>query len=396
MFSYQAKMFFPEKRTVIEEKKSTIQKIERADAKKIPTQWEMIGTGPINLIANSVPEYKDVVHLTETCRFLFHTTKPAFDERKLAQLAHYILVDPSKVNITNVMITRLAAEPMLVSYKIKQSKDIVGRIIKNKTLFQLAYGAGDDELCQVMKSVFIKHLGSEKAAIEEMERQCHEMLESEEDYKNQEEKSKAHFDALLQSIIKAIGAEQFNLGRDFNKKLILSSATLEAINTFKEEFAKSQPMVIDKGLHFRYRTLQETLYAYVRSAADWHDNDNKCVLFQESVVATVLSYLPANDAMKLSQGLSHYYLPNEPEQRCRSLTLRESGKNFYEVCRQSSSDFALLFSSGVDIIGGRNHVRFVIWEGGPVVIWFREFRKTKISNLQSLCTQPGHSPTLGA
>jgi hypothetical protein len=386
-------MFSPEKKPVIKEQKSTIKKIEMADVKQIPKKWEQLGAGPLNLIINSVSEDKNAAHLAQSCRFLFHTTKPALDERKLA---HHVIVHPSELNKVNV-IARLTVEPMLVSHKIKQSKDIVGRIIKNKTLFQLAYGAGDDDFCLAMKPAFIKHLGSESAAIEEMERQRNEMLESEEDYKNQEEKSKAHFDALLQPVIKAIDAEQFNLGRDINKKLILSPATLAAINTFREEFAKSQSMVINNGMHFRYETLQETLNAYVRAAGHWEYNYNKCALFEDSVVATVLSYAPVNDAMQFSQGL--YYLQDEvkPEPRKRSLALRRGGSNFYGVCRKASADFALC-CSGVDILfGGRglSGEGSAGYVGPALTAHFKFLCQTKTSNLQNLCSQPSHSRALG-
>jgi hypothetical protein len=373
-------MFRPAKK---EDARIADNKYPPTEMKIVPNQFPKIGSDLVKLIANSLPN-KDAASLAQACSSLFRSTKPALDDRKLA---HYVIVEPSEANKINV-IARLDAEPMLVNHKIKQAKDKVGRTIKNKTLFQLAYGAGDDDFCLAMKPAFIKHLGSEQAAIDEMERQCNEMLESEEEYKSKEEKSQTHFDTLLQPVIQAIDTEQFNFGRDANNKLILSSATLAAIGTFREEFAKSQPRVIEKGMHFRYNTLQEALTAFDQASARWNYNDKKCALFDDSVLSTVLSYIPANDAQKFSQGLSFLQKKEEPQSDKRSLAL-QGGKKFYDVVRGPSFEFVLL-GSGIDISWGLARP----WRVTSNSADLQFFCQTKTSNLRSLCSQSSHSRSL--
>ena len=122
---------------------------------------------------------RDLSRLAITCHSLYQLfSKPLL----LAQAAYGVIENPNKENKQKA-IAMLNANPTLVTDKIKQVKDKVGRIILNKTIFQLAYGAGDDDYCLAMKPAFIKHCGSEEAAIKEMARQRDEMLDSEEEYK---------------------------------------------------------------------------------------------------------------------------------------------------------------------------------------------------------------------
>jgi len=173
-----------------------------------------------------------------------------------------------------------------------------------------------------------------------MERQRSDMFTgiSAEEAEKKEQESKAHLANLLQAVIVAINAEQFNLGRDASNRLILSDATLVAIDAFRKAFAESQPKIIEKGMHFRYDTLQETYDAYARSAAQWNYSYNKCALFEDGVLSSVLFYVPENDAQKFSQGL--YYLQERNEAaRPRSLALRYGDKNFHDVLLSPSVDF---------------------------------------------------------
>lgn len=322
---------------------------------------------------------RELSRLARTCRGLrdlFHA--PLL----IARAAHYVIVDPTHAN-KNKVIDILDADPALVVTVINQVTSNTGLIIKNKTLFQLAYGAGDDDYCQAMKPAFVKHCGSEAAAIKEMERQRNEILESEEEHQKKEGENAAYLQLLLQPVIAAISAEQFNLGKDANQKLLLSPATLAAIDTFRNEL-KNWMLKIEKGLHFRYNTLREVYNTYAVIALQWNYEYNTCALFEDGVLSSILSYVPVNDAQKFSQGL--YYLQEKNEPCRRSLALRHvfpyGGKNFYDALREPSSNFAL---SGalVDIMFGI--VNVLPASCSQETEFDREFCKTYVKQKYQTC-----------
>jgi hypothetical protein len=310
------------------------------------SRWTKVGPDVTKLIANHQDlSTKDVCHLAQSCRFLFHSLKPSIDQRGLMQLASHVVLEPNEIKVTAM----LNAEPTLVNAVIKQVKDSAGRMHINKTIFELAYGAGDYGMCLAIKPFFIRVYGSEKVGIEEMERRRNQLLggESTEESARKEQESKASLEMLLQPAIAAINAEQFNLGKNDDDKLILSPITLAAIETFREEFTKNQ-RTPTQGIHFRDNTLLEAYEAYASAAGQWNYDYKKCALFEDGVLAHLLLYMPAPDAQKFSQGL--YYLENG-EQDARSLILRGTNKNFYSSLRAVSVDFHLL-GSCVDIIFG--------------------------------------------
>tara|TARA_R110000868_G_C10897568_1_gene764070 strand:- start:282 stop:1562 length:1281 start_codon:yes stop_codon:yes gene_type:complete len=350
--------------------------------------WLMLGRDPIQHVAHLTPATKDVVSLASTCHFLHEKFQPVLDQRKLQTLAHYVLIEPNEVKVKNI----LAHSPELVDVIVPRIKDTAGRIHEGKTLSQLAYGAGDPEMCAVIKPSFISHYKSEEAGVAAMQKQINEAFgheQAEEDIRHA-----YRLQLLLKPVIAAIDAEQFNLGQDANKKLLLSPATLSAIEIFRDEL-KNWLLSNEKGFHFRHHTLQETYSTYANLAAQWNYQFEKCKLFEDGVLSSILTYVPVNDAQKFSQGL--YYLQEENEPCRRSLALRDGGKNFYEAVRKKSSVFALS-GSCVDIIFGvstshdcRARSRAASGEGG----FFQNLCRTKISNLQSLCNQPNHNRSLG-
>jgi hypothetical protein len=322
--------------------------VAAADNKKLPTQWVKAGSDCINLMAGFLSnDNKAVASLAQTCRFLYHQTNASLEVRKLKKLAHHVVVEPSEAKVTAM----LKCEPTLVNAVIKEVTDPSGQKLINNTLFQLAYGAGDPEMCLALKPFFIHVYGSEEAGIQEMERQrLEKFAEDKKEDARLDKEAKDNLAALLTPVIIAITAEQFNHGRDANGRLILSPATLAAIETFRAEFDKSQPKRIEKGMHFRTNTLLETCDAYVQAAAQWNYNYNKCALFEDGVLSCVLFYAPANDAQRFSQGL--YYLQDKNEDFRRMQMARDGGKNnFYIALRRHSLDFSLSGSS-FDIVFG--------------------------------------------
>jgi hypothetical protein len=281
------KMFRPI--TVVEEKKREI-----AAATQFPKQW-LHGAGPTQLIV-AFSEDKNAASLAHTCRFLYHGTKHALYVRKLKALAHYVVVEPNEDKVCAL----LTCDPTLINVVIPEIHDHSGRILINNTPFQLAYGAGDYEMCLAMKPFFIQVYGSKSVAIQEMERQRIAKFAEDKKADSQDKEAKDHLEALLTPVIAAITNEQFNLGRDADKKLILSPATLAAIVTFREEFAKSQPKRIEKGMHFRNNTLLETCNAYARAEVQWGYHYNRCALFEDGILSCVCNR-PAASAGVISQ-----------------------------------------------------------------------------------------------
>lgn len=258
-----------------------------------------------------------------------------------ARLAHYIVVEPNDIKVREI----LDEHPELVQTKIKKVIDKSERTIINATPLQLAYYAGDERMCETIKPFIEKACGSEDAGREEMRRQIKEKETKESEENNKQ--IKEHLAGILATVIQAISNEQFNRRDPKTNKFILSDATLKAIAEFKEAFDATQPKVIDKGMHFRLETLQEVCEAYADAARQqWNYAYNKCALFEDGVLAHVLTYVPANIAQEFNQGL--YYRQDRNEEFIRANKTRD-GRHFYRYLRGGSDDFHL---SGrrVDII----------------------------------------------
>lgn len=338
-----------------------------------------------------LPWLTTVSGLARTCRGLYGSCRGLYgffqDVFLLERLAHYIIVEPNVVEV----IKMVRAYPELLNTNISKVVNHKGQVIRNNKPFSLAFGAGDDELCAALKEEMICFYGSKEAAEAEIEKQLNEKIG--EENKEQDDRIKNQLDALLQSVTQAMTIEQFNLGRDANNKLILSPATLAAITAFREGLAALQPKIIDKGMHFRLNTLQETYDTYVQVAAQWGDNYNRCALFEDGVISSVLFYVPENDAQKFSQGLNYLYYVAKPQREdfARRLTLRGTNHNFYDYLRSPSGDFSLS-GSCIDIVVGRRRrgedETRRHWAHQAMSVLYKKFVcLPKTSNLQSLCSR---------
>lgn len=354
-----------------------------------PNGWSCDAT---SLITPYILE--DSHNLETTCRFFFSPSmQPIFEQRKLDKLAYHVVVKPNE----NQMIVMLNRQPTLVNELIKQV--VVGendfkRILLNNTIFQLAFGAGDHDMCLAMRPFFVKVYGSEQAAIQEMDRQRNEKFaEDKEEDKRKDKQAEVDLEALIKPVIEAITDEGFNSGRDVIRKLKLSTATLSAINTFRTKFADSQPKIIERGLHFRDNTLPETFGFYTEAAKLWEYNYNKCALFMDGILSWVLLYVPRNVSQKFSQGL--YYLQKyKAEKFTRQETLRNNIDNFYQSALGPSFDFSL-DGCCIDILfggsrGGRSGwaVAPQPWERLRVVSRFISRKNIKLAELIQPEPQP--------
>lgn len=290
-----------------------------------------------------------------------------------ARLAHYIVVEPNDIEVRKI----LDKHPELVMKKIHKVKDNSKRTLINYTPLQLAYYAGDDTMCETLRPYIAQVCSSEEAGIEEMRNQIKEKVVEENKEKSEEQDN--HLRALLAAVIQAILNEQFNHGRD---SLILNDTTLKAIQAFKEAFDTTQPKVIDKGVHFRLETLQEVCKAYEDAARQWNYDYKKSALFEDGVLAHVLTYVTANIAQEFNQGLYYRQDRNEKFKRCNKT---RDGHHFYRYLRGDSVDFQLP-GSCVDIVFGYvcASARGAVLQGRCGVL-LQNLCQTKASKLQNLC-----------
>jgi hypothetical protein len=311
-------------------------------------------------------------------------------ELNTAKLAHYIIVEPNPTEVKKL----INAYPELLMANIKEV-EVRGRKIRNNTPFQLAYGAGDDDMCLVLKKGMVHHLGSEEAATNEIRKQVSEKFKEDE---ASDTLIKNHLATLLAPVIQAITAERFDNDRNADGKLILSDATLTAINTFREDFDKTQPKIIDQGMHFRSNTLQEIYDAYAQAAGQGGYDYYQCALFEDGVLSSVLSYVPENDAQRFSQGL-YYLQKDQPEVFARRQTLRgDPNNNFYRILRSSSRDFFLSGSCIDMVVGAAPFARRAVegwrprWAVDGNVRCVSKLMSNKNFKLTELCGRSGLRP----
>lgn len=358
-----------------------------ADAAAIPTPTAVkcpeivqlegeLSALPCDMFVNSLLPKLDthsVRNLARTCRGMYFFLEGFNEFSLIHRLAHFIVVNPNPEKARRL----IQLKPSLLMSPVKEIK-VNGISIKGYTPFQLAYGAGDGEMCMMLKMELTKFLGSEDAAINEIQRQLAEKKLNEID-QVKDEKIKKQLAVGLEQVIQAISEAQFTLRDD--EKLAVSPATLEAITKFNAALNALQPKTIEEGMHFRLSTLQETLAAYLQAIRTYRFQNDQYSLFEESVLSSVLKLVPVNDAQRFSQGLFSLYEKKEPF--TRSLILHDPLKNFYEYLHQPSEDFTIS-SSCINILLGKGWPTRIISSGR----WLKNFDKyieQKTAALQNAC-----------
>ena len=285
--------------------------------------------------------------LSWTCRELYDLLQNHKRNAILAHLAHFTVVEPNETKLRQVLGTLPLNElQKILTQKISQVEIVIDeendikRVLRDNTLLQLAYGDKDTEMYALYQSYFEKAFGCEPAC-DIMQKQLAEKFTEASDFEERDKQIKVHLAALLRAVIAAITHEPFNRPNPADK-IILSAATLQAIKIFREEFAKTQPRIIDKGFHFRDETLQEVLDTYASATQQWNDLDNRSALFEEAVLSAVLSYVPENDKQRFNQGL--YYTFSR-----RVIT--QDGYSFRGVLSMESLNFVFPHAC-VDIVFG--------------------------------------------
>lgn len=286
-------------------------------------------------------EIKDRVNLARTSK-LFQTRLP------IEQAAYYVAVkpDPSEItrilsSVNNELLKKLLRTPILdvaTPYELP---------IINYTLLQLAYGGYDAEICHLIKDYYEHAFDSNEAGNLVQLNIKQKFTENNMNYL-------PCIQNLLSEVIKAISVEMFNMGKECDNKIKLNKKTISAINLFRDSLNKIQRNKVSNGMHCDLHILLETYMVFVQVAENWCYNKNKCDLFQDGVLSSVLYNVPANIAQRFCQGLKYLLLRNEDFKR--SLNLRansaDSTNNYYEYLNQPSDNFSNLNGRCIDIMFG--------------------------------------------
>jgi hypothetical protein len=265
----------------------------------------------------------------------------------IAKAAHYIIIKPNVVEIKKILDTLgTVSLQKYLQRKVNSIVDQSGRTILDSTLLQLAYGAGDHDMCIVLESYFEKAFGKE-AAKKEICRQLDEKFADENDESN-DLLIKNELKRLLDTVILAISKEPS--GKKIGQtKWEVKEETLKAIEAFRTGFDALHSKVINHSMHYRFKSTEESCEAYKDAVLAWQFYYNKCALFEDGVLSKVLEHTPASVAQRFSQGL-HYLQKDEPEDFNRSLIMKDKN-HFYSFLKRKAVDFPLS-SSCVDIIFG--------------------------------------------
>ena len=303
-------------------------------------------------------------------------------DKLMAHLANIIVNEPTLENIEELKKI-LRAYPELLTRKIKKVVfKQTGQEYWNYSLLQLAYAEGDDAMC---RDVFKPCLERE-----EIRKQLDEKFPE----GNEEDLIiEIQIAGLLTTAIQAISIERFNHRRDAENKLILSPATLAAIDSFRDAFNALQPKVMDKGRRFRLNTLREVYAAFVGADVQWRHAENPTTLFEDGIVSSVLGFVPVNDAQGFSQ--YKYSLHEEPHAPFeRRMTLRNVNINFYDFLH-GPSDFSSLSGSCVDVVAGSESKEYGCSTPRAAQDAIQSHLNQKETNLQNFRYPPENTLGLG-
>jgi len=179
-------------------------------------------------------------------------------------------------------------------FKSNTVRDLSLRIIEDVTPFELAYGADDLEMLQMMLPYLDKIENGKKNALI----QIHENFFS----KSNESKS---YD--LNPIVAAIDAAG-NV-----KNIREAKAVKEALEKFREHFTSG---TIKKGQkHFNIQILIDAYHVYNRHYNDESWNHDQCAIFWQQVINYLHNMVPACYAQAFYQGIYLVAEHSEPLQR---------------------------------------------------------------------------------
>lgn len=199
--------------------------------------------------------------------------------------------------------------------------DPAGNMIKNVTAYELALGAGDDEMAASIRESFDKFPGGEKARIEQ-EQNYEDAIDNmlNQDAYNLNELLQIILDAEAKDVTEELKTkDDFNVNYDQGSTHPLYKKTLrEALEEFRKYFA---PRKINNGeMHFNYANLQKAFDLYNEKFASLYqasgNNSDKQDLFWRQVIGFIQRGLPACDRQAFARGLYELVVAKKPLERC--------------------------------------------------------------------------------
>jgi len=278
-------------------KKMLPRKVPELDAKLATSNLKSLFSKlPSTVLAHNISsciddDLKTQVVLTQTCQRLRPFFQPALTEPRVKQLLQHIAYgqeDEAKKII--------ASNPNLLMMR-GTVKDYSGNTIEEVTPLELAYGAEDIDMCQMLLPFLDRLPGGREEALKQMQARFPESKEEEKPY---------DFKPLVADI-----RANNNVEAAFEK--------------FREDF---KPRVIKKGKHCNVQALLDAMKVY---DDNYDDNDDlwsaeQCSLLWCQVIGYLQRMLPACYAQAFCQGL--YNVTDDKQPLKRSLRMVD-GFSFY-------------------------------------------------------------------
>ena len=180
---------------------------------------------------------------------------------------------------------------LVLEYK-STVEDYSRRILADVTPLSVAYGAEDEEMCEMLIEHLEKLPNGRKKALAQLNEQFPEEIEKRKPY---------DFTSILIAIKDASDKDIQEAFR--TPKLTLDqndSLLYKAFNTFRKEFTDRS---CQEGIHFNHKHLLEAYAVYVKEFYNLKDlNNSRLALFCMQVIGYVQRYLPSCYAQELCSG----------------------------------------------------------------------------------------------
>lgn len=245
-------------------------------------------------------------------------------------------------NPTGTVITRnlielvkiLEEDPSIVLARFDKTHDLSSCWLNN-TLLQLAFGKSDYVICHILAPFYVKACGSLQEGKKIFLQQLEEKFSTEPD-EEKKQAIKTQVAAIIAPVIAAISVEVFDksivptISRP-HKRLTPSVATKEVLKNYKEKLTLLLPTEINEGRFFHSEILIEAYKLLDQMLGEW--NYNQRILYEDAVLAPILSHVPVMDAQHFSHGLTSKEVVNPFK---GSLKVQNEEEYYYECLKKSS------------------------------------------------------------
>jgi len=211
--------------------------------------------------------------------------------------------------------------------------DPAGNLIPGVTAYELALGAGDNEMATMIRGLFDQFEGGENARIEQEKNYqdaINHMLESPKQAFNFNELLQIIVDAPEQDVTEELKTDDFNVNYEGRIHPQYKKTLRQALEEFRKYFS---PRVIKHGeMHFNYANLQTAFDLYNKqynklketSNGNWDKQD----LFLRQVIGFIQRGLPACDRQAFARDLHCLVEEKKPKPLERCFDFKYSDGSF--------------------------------------------------------------------